>query len=274
MYINNICNGKNNILIKRIISSLSVLLLTLLYTSCLLAEENIDSSVTMVSYENGDIELTASCFFTRSESLIVFLPSVYAPPEEQQALTREIANNGLSACFSHVFTDLFLPMERKFYDEIPLDHMLSLLGKIQAQSQKAIFFVGHGSGNRLVYKLANLSLQTSNNSPPLLSGLILLSPNLLSDTPAPGKNQQYMPLVDKKTLPVFIFQPSYSPHHWHLDTLIDRITQSGTFVRFQRLADVRDGYALRGNRNKKEQALREQATALFEHAIKQLTGRN
>jgi hypothetical protein len=241
---------------------------------CPLAEENTDSSETLVSYENGDIELTASCFFTSGDSLIVFLPSVYAPFEEQQVLTREIANNGLSACFSHVFTDLFLPVERKFYDEIPLDHMLSLLGKIQAQSQKSIFFVGHGSGNRLVYKLASLAMQSSNKSPTPLSGLILLSPNLLSDTPAPGKDQQYMPLVDQQTLPVFIFQPSYSPHHWHLDTLINRIAQSGTFVRFQRLADVRDGYALRENRTRKEQALREQAAVLFEHAIKQLTERN
>jgi hypothetical protein len=274
MYINNICNGKNNILIKCIISSLSVAVLASFYMSCLPAKENNDNSVTMVSYENEDIELTASCIFTSSESLIVFLPSVYAPPEEQHALTREIAINGLSACFSHVFTDLFLPMERKFYNDIPIDHMLSLLGNIKAQSRKSIYFVGHGSGNRLVYKLASLDLQTSNNSSPLLSGLILFSPNLLSEAPAPGKDQQYMPLVDKKSLPVFIFQPSYSPHHWHLDTLISKITQSGTFVRFQQLADVRDGYALRDDRSKKEQALREQAAELFEHAIKQLTERN
>jgi len=268
MCINSIYNGKNNILIKYTPGYLLLLLLAF-QADNLLARQNDSITATTISYVNADIELTASCFLTGSDSLIIFLPSVYAPFEEQESLTREIADKGLSACFSHVFNDLFLPMEGKYYKDIPLDHLLALLRKVRDNSHKSVYFAAHGKGNRIAYRLAYLAGQAK--KAPAISGLILLSPNLLNDTPAPGTDQQYMPLLDKKTLPVFIFQPTYSPHHWHLDTLIDKITRSGTYVRYQRLDDVRDGYALREDRSKKEQMLREQAALLFENAIKQLT---
>jgi len=270
MYINNIFNGKNNTLIK-FTSSCLLLLLIACHVDSLLAKPGDSVTETTVNYISEDIELTASCYLTGSESLIVFLPSVYAPLEDQETLTQEIGNNGLSACISNVFTDLFLPFEGKYYNNIPIEHMLALLDNVQRQTHKSIFFVAHGKGNRIAYKLAHLAIQAEQSSP--VSGLILLSPNLLEETPAPGTDQQYMPLVDKNILPVFIFQPTYSPHHWHLDTLIDRIMQSGTYVRFQRLENARDGYALRENRTSKEQALREQASILFERAIQQLTER-
>jgi|GEM_PF-6833143 len=270
MCINNIFNGKNNTLIKYTTGCL-LLLLVVAQPKSLLAKQNDNVNTTTINYINADTELTASCFLTSSESLIVFLPSVYAPIEEQETLTQEIGGNGLSACISHVFSDLFLPFEGNSYDDIPLDHMLALFANMQQQTQKSIFVVAHGRGNRIAYKLAHLAMQ--NKKSPAVSGLILLSPNLLHSTPAPGKEQRYMPLLDKKILPVFIFQPSYSPHHWHLEILIDKITQSGTKVRFQRLEGVRDGYALRENRTEKEQELREQASVLFERAIKQISER-
>jgi len=241
------------------------------HAPALLADETSAVSETIISFESGDIELTASCYLTDSESIIVFLPSVYAAFEEQQIFTREIARKNLSACFSHVFTDLFLPMERRYYQDIPLDAMLSLLANIRQATQKSVFLVAHGTGNRVAYKLAHLALQTGNQSISILSGLILLSPNLLDDTPAAGNDQQYLPIIHQKSLPVFIFQPAYSPHHWHLDTLIRQIENSGTYVRYQRLPDVRDGYALREDRNKQEQELREQAAVLFNSAIQQLS---
>ncbi|MCW8963308.1 MAG: hypothetical protein OQL16_05875 [Gammaproteobacteria bacterium] len=272
MCTNNTCNGKKNILINFTLRSLLLLLYSLLNVSVLQADETSSINETTISYETADTELTVSCFLTNSEAVIVFLPSVYAPFEEQESLAKEIAGKSLSTCFSHVFTDLFLPVESSYYRDIPLDHMLSLLTNIQRTTDKAVFLVAHGSGNKVAYRLASLVIQKGGQKNSALSGIILLSPNLLGDTPQPGKDQQYMSLVDQKTLPVFIFQPAYSPHHWHLDTLIGKIKKSGTHVRYQRLPDVRDGYALREDRTPKEQQLREQAAVLFNQAIQQLSG--
>ena len=99
----------------------------------------------------------------------------------------------------------------------------------------------------------------------------MFSPNLTAKAPAPGEEQQYISLIHEKTVPLYIFQPSYSPHHWHLDKLIDQIHKSGTTVIFQRLPDVRDGYAFRQDRSEKEQDLRIKAAELFKDAITQLS---
>jgi len=267
MSTNNTYNGKKNTLIRYTL----LLLCIILYIPDLPADETTGITETTVSFETEDIELTASCYLTGSESILVFLPSVYAPLEEQEVFAQEIASKNLSACFSHVFTDMFLPMERRYYQDIPLPAMLALLTNIQQASQKSVFFVAHGTGNRVAYRLAHLALQTDNQSNSVPSGLILLSPNLLDATPAAGKEQQYLSIIHQKSLPVFIFQAAYSPHHWHLDALIQQIEKSGTLVLYRRLPGVRDGYALRQDRNKQEQELRGQAAVLFSRAIQQLS---
>lgn len=246
-----------------------------LYMALLVCSINLEASANSpttpldIVYEDDEVELTATCYLAESDSVIVFIPSVYAPFEDQEKYAREIAAKGLSACFSHVFTDLFLPMKSSYYESIPLGALLALVAKIKQKTQKPVYMVAHGSGNRIIYGMAKLS-KLQNKDTHSLAGAILLSPNLLADTPEPGQDQQYMPLVHEKTIPLFIFQPSYSPHHWHLDTLLKHIRASGTKVRFQRLPDVRDGYALREDRTEKEQVLREQAAQLFIDAIEQL----
>ena len=131
--------------------------------------------------------------------------------------------------------------------------------------------VGHGSGSIVAYTLAHRDLQKNTAKQTTIHGLLLLSPNLLETAPEPGKEQQYVPLASQTSVPVFIFQPSYSPHHWHLDKLISEIKTSGTKLHYQRLDNVRDGYALRDNRSEKEQELREQMASMFQAAIKKLT---
>ena len=221
-----------------------------------------------VIYEDGDIELTASCYLSPGSSIIVFLPSVYSPFEDQEKYAREIAGDHLSACFSHVFTDLFLPVKGSSYNQVPVGAMLELLSRIKHETGKFVYLVGHGSGNRVTYQIANHGLR--NGQSETLSGLIMFSPNLTAKAPEAGEEQQYMALIQEKTVPLYIFQPSYSPHHWHLDKLISHIQKSGTKLVFKRLPDVRDGYAFRQDRTEKEQSLRNRAAELFKDAIIQL----
>jgi hypothetical protein len=271
MHTNNTCNGKQDTLIKFALYRLLPLLCLLAYLPHVQASQSATAELHMISYEADEIELTASCYLTDSEQVVVFLPNVYAPFEEQEKLAGEIAKDGLSACFSHVFTDLFLPMENKYYRDIPLDSMLALLDNIRQQTGRQLYLIAHGSGNRVAYQLAHRSLHSADSNRHTLSGMILLSPNLLNGTPAPGKDQQYMPIIHEKTVPIFIYQPVYSPHHWHLDTLVELIKKSGTRIRYKQLPNARDGYALREDRTPNEETLRAQAAAMFKDAIEQLT---
>ena len=232
--------------INRLIPCL-LCVLPLVYSSGSFAATGNSPEPLTVSHEDGDIELTATCYLDQGDSVVVFLPSVYSPFEDQEKYAREIAARHLSACISHVFTDLFLPVKGGSYGQIPVMPMLELLSNIGNETGKSVYLVGHGSGNRVAYRIAHQSLR--NNRPDI---------------------QQYLDLIYEKTIPLYIFQPSYSPHHWHLDKLVGSIQQSGTEVVFKRIADVRDGYAFREDRSEQEQALRDRAAELLTDAIKQL----
>ena len=192
--------------------------------------------------------------------------------EDQEAYAKEIAEGNLAACISHMLTDLFLPMKNGSYNEVPEIAMLGLFNLVQQRTGKPIYLVAHGSGNRLAYRLAALVSREQKHehygSP--VKGLIMLSPNLLDHTPEPGEQPVYMPQVHQQTLPLYIFQPVYSPHHYHLETLLQHIRTSGTRVSFERIKNVRDGYALREDRSDREQQLRDQGAAIFQRVIEQI----
>jgi hypothetical protein len=268
MYIKIPCKPGNAILTGNRFIPRSLCILLLVYSSGLFAATGNSPKPLTVSYEDGDIELTATCYLAQGDSVVVFLPSVYSPFEDQEKYAREIATSHLSACISHVFTDLFLPVNGGSYGQIPVMPMLKLLSNIGNETGKSIYLVGHGSGNRVAYRIARQSLR--NSRPGILSGLIMFSPNLTAEAPEAGEEQQYLDLIYEKTVPLYIFQPSYSPHHWHLDKLVGSIQQSGTKVVFKRIADVRDGYAFREDLSEQEQALRDRAAELLTDAIKQL----
>ena len=257
-------NWQENSLIKY----LSLLAILLLHLQASAAISNTGTSQPqLVTYSDDEHELTASCYIANSNEILVFFPSVYASLEDQEAYASEIAAGGLATCISHMLTDLFLPMKNSSYAEVPRAAMLGLLNLVRQQTGKQIYLVAHGSGNRLAYRLATLAFD---NSRATLQGLIMLSPNLLDHTPEPGEQPVYMPEVHRKTLPLYIFQPEYSPHHYHLEALLKNIRESGTSVYFQRIANARDGYALRENRSAREQRLREQGATLFLEAIREL----
>ena len=199
MYTNNIYSGKKNTLIDLALKYLLPLCFLLL-TPMLAAAEKNPVTETTITFSDNDTELTASCFITGSKDIVVFLPTAYAPLEDQLELSREITQNGLSSCFSHVFSDLFMPLHGKYYQDIPLRPLLSLLREIQRATQKAVYFSAHGAGNKVAYALAHQTLADGTPASEIISGLILLSPNLLADTPKPGQAQQYLTLIHEKNL--------------------------------------------------------------------------
>ena len=80
MYINSISNGKKSILINPRSGGLLLILCVLSIISGCLALKTPTLVSTTISYEQaeGDHELTASCYLTDSEAVIVFLPSIEA----------------------------------------------------------------------------------------------------------------------------------------------------------------------------------------------------
>jgi len=69
---------------------------------------------------------------------------------------------------------------------------------------------------------------------------------------------------------VYIFQPEYSPHYWHLQALSEHLQSHAYRFHIEKLPHVRDGYPLRDDRTPVETALRERTGALLRSAMEKL----
>jgi hypothetical protein len=222
----------------------------------------------LVSIEDDQAEFSASCYPADSPAVALFLPSAYPPLEKQIALTREIAHQGMASCFSHVFSDLFLPKTNNSFQEIPAQGMLKLIHRIHEKTQKPLFLVTQGRAAKTGFRIAQLAIKSGN---PSLKGHIMFSPNLLDRSPDAGMDFRYIDDVHNKSIACFIYQPERSPHHWYLDRLLSALKKAGTTVHAKRLPRVRDGYSLRDSMTEDEIALRKTNARLLLHAVTTLT---
>lgn len=85
-------------------------------------------------------------------------------------------------------------------------------------------------------------------------GVILLNPDLLTQTPQPGEAGVYWPQVAHSNLPTFVLQGELSPWRWQLPALQTELSQNGSDVFVKMLPKVRDRFYFRPDANEVEQA--------------------
>ncbi len=259
--IRNIWHGKSNSSIKPAGFFKSFIILVLLAP---LSAHSVEE--TTIEFNNGEYELTASCFLADDQDVIMQLPTIYAAEEDQLIFARDLAQQGQSTCLMHIFSDLFLPPENSNYSKLPLDGIWNLIAETHKKTSRSVLLTSHGRGA----KVAIRTLQQAPSNQNISSGLIMFSPNLLDGAPDAGMEHQYIEETRTKTIPVYIFQPIYSPHYWHMKNLKAQFDLAGTAVHFHKLDDVRDGYPLREDQTDKELTLRKQTGKLLHNAIKTL----
>jgi len=98
----------------------------------------------------------------------------------------------------------------------------------------------------------------------------MLSPNLYVETPRPGKDAQYLPVVANIKTSVYIFQPMLSPKYWWYERLQKELRKGGSKVKVEVLMGVRDRFYYRHDASKRELDKAEQYPQLLTRAIKAL----
>ena len=94
-------------------------------------------------------------------------------------------------------------------------------------------------------QLAARGLVAFQQSPQNQLGLILINPNLYTQTPAPGESPQYWPATKQLNLPSVVLQAELSPWRWQLAQLQTQLTHSGSPVFMQLLPQVRERFYFR-----------------------------
>lgn len=219
-----------------------------------------------VEYSGEEYELTASCFLTGDNSLVLQLPTIHATEEDQTIYAEELAKQGQSACLMHIFSDLFMSPENSSLDKLPLEGIWNLILETYRITDKTIFMATYGRGARVAMR----TLQRAPDTRTVSGGIIMFSPNLLDGVPDAGVEHQFINEITINTVPIYIFQPVYSPHYWHMETLKTQFDNAGTVTYFHKLDNVRDGYPFREDQTNKEFVLRQRTGKLLQNAIKTL----
>jgi len=171
---------------------------------------------------------------------ILWLPSEFGIQPAHDTLLSALSQQGFEVWLSELHDSYFLPSGRKSYTKIPPDEIAELIKQSIPMDDRPLFIVATGRAAALALSGLN-NWQSATGGSGQFSGLILLQPNLQSETPKPGQAMRYLSIIDNTQLPVFIIQPKRSEKFWYLDKLVTRLNNAGSKVFTQVIEQASDG---------------------------------
>jgi thiol-disulfide isomerase/thioredoxin len=212
-----------------------------------------------------DFELTLSSEaaigitrFGEGGDRILWIPSEHGINKERHyELLEALAEQHYEVWLAATHESYFIPAGRSSYTRIPVDDIAELIQKSLPEDNRKLFIISSGRGAVLSLLALNNWLDKTGGSEKF-GGIVLLNPNFQADTPTPGKAMTFLPVVDNTQLPVFIIQPEKSNKFWYLDELVTRLSNGGSKVYSEIIAQAGDGYHVRADaRDSEKQKARE-----------------
>ena len=176
----------------------------------------------------------------KSIAQVLWIPSEQGVLPQEQALAKQLAQNGFTVSMPNLFESYFLPIAPSSMRKIPPKVLVAELEKMQ-QTKQPIFIVSSNEGAALSVK----ALVAAQQQPKNLVGAVFINPNLYVKTPEAGKAAEYWPETQQINLPIYLIQAELSPWRWHLADLQQRLSQSGSDVFVKLVPKVRDRYYFR-----------------------------
>ena len=214
--------------------------------------------------EIDDIELSISQVVPTGEvaKKILWVPSEYGVLPQEKRIAEQLAQQSVATTFFDPFEALFLAPTSSALQKIPA----GWISKILEQNTFDYVVAGNKAGVLALTALRDF-YQTA--KPPV--GVILLNPDLLTQTPAPGEKAVYWPQVSQTNLPVFILQGELSPWRWQLASVQSELGKGGSEAFLKMLPNVRDRFYFRPDANSFEQQFSQKFSKDIELAMQALT---
>lgn len=239
-----------------------IALLILLVISC---STNQALAATITFNTTDETEISVQVSPAEGKALLIWLPSEHGPQASEEKLVEMLSKSGLEVWQVDLFEANFLPISFSSMAKIPASQISALINEAHNRTGKAVFVFSAGRGAIPVLRGAR-HWQQQHPSGSALAGVILQTPKLYVDTPEPGQEGIFMPIVSATNLPVFIMQPALSPWFWKLPHAVAALEQGGSDVFVQRLPDVRARYYFRPDASRFEQQFSQQLPRLIRQA--------
>lgn len=183
------------------------------------------------------IQITAS---SPPAARILWLPSEYGVLAAEKKLAHQLSQQGIESWQVDLFEALFLSPTSSALDQIPTDWISALIQQAQADGLPLFIIAANKAA-----QLAVRGLQPYQQQPKQHIGLILLNPNLYTETPAPGTEPSYWAHTRTMNIPSYILQAELSPWRWQIANLVNQLNHAGSPVFSQILPQMRDRFYFR-----------------------------
>ena len=204
---------------------------------------------------------------------VLWLPSDFGLVEQDHRVARSLADAGVEVWVADPFSAYFLPAVPSSIDQMPAEQLAVLIEQVRQRTGKPLFIVGPGRGAALALRGAR-AWQLAHADADPLGGVILISPALYAQTPEPGTEGVFLPVVRATDLPIYILQPAKSVWRWKLREIVPALSESGSDVYVRMLDDVRDRFYFRPDAVAAEEAMAKRLPALLAAATAHLAWSN
>ena len=176
---------------------------------------------------------------------ILWLPSEFGLNRERHYwMVETLANLDHEVWLAELHSSYFLSPGRTSYTEIPVEDIADLIIKSLPEDNRKLFIVTASRGAALTLMALN-ELKRNKIDHEKIGGLVMIHPNFQANTPVPGADIEYLPVVDTTQMPIYMIQPDKSNRYWYMEGLIDRLSDAGSLVYAQVITEVSDGYHAR-----------------------------
>lgn len=224
---------------KQFFTLLSVLLLYVYMPGDSIAEPA-HTELTLDS--DTDISLTTA---GESGDRVLWVHSEYGLNKPRHYwLVESLAGSGHEVWLAELHESYFISPGRSSYTEIPVEDIADLIKKSLPEDDRKLFIVCTSRGAALTLLALN-ELKRNKTDYSKIGGLVMIHPNFQANTPVPGEDIEYLPVIDTTQMPIYMIQPNKSNRYWYMDNLIDRLSDAGSVVYTQVIQQVSDGYHVR-----------------------------
>lgn len=177
---------------------------------------------------------------------VVWLPSEHGLKPEEKQIAKQLAALGYAVSVLDVFETFFLPPTSSGLSQIDPKVFSAKLEALRRD--KPLIIIASNQSAALAFK-ALKPMQTRYRTG---LGVVLINPNMYTETPEPGKTARYRPIAHSVNFPVYVVQAELSPWRWRLPTLQNILSQGGSDVFLQVLPQIRDRFYFRPDASNKE----------------------
>lgn len=187
----------------------------------------------------------------KPKELVIMIPSRQGFDQGYEQLAQALTQLNITVWQPDWFASYDQAPSETALNNVPVQDVAALLALAAARAER-VYLMAFGRGAPLALS-AWREWQRQQSDQSKQSGIILVSPNLVSKTPDPGQVAEYLSITEAMDAPIWIFQPSLSPYYSGLSKLSAQLEKGGSSVWLRPLIGMRDRFFYRPDANQYEQ---------------------